>query len=97
MSCSSEKKQMETVRELAVKDIITQLQLPEGTKFNDANVIVSEKASDIEELGATYLVKVTIKSQDNQGTEILKNYTLEYAKIGESGLSPSDYELISFD
>lgn len=88
---------METIRELAVKGIITQLQLPEGTKFNDANIIVSEKVSDIEELGATYVVKVTIKSQDKQENEILKNYILEYAKIGEIGLSPLDYELISFD
>ena len=97
LACSTEKRQMETVRDLAVKDIITQLQLPEGTKFNDANLIVTEKASAIEEMAATYVVKVAIKSQDEHGIEIVKNHILEYVKIGKSGLSPTDYELISFD
>ena len=96
-ACSTEKEQMETVRNLAVKDMIIQLQLPEGTKFNDEDIVVSEPVSDIEELGAIYVVNVTIKSQDASGAYVLKTHKLEYVKIGKGGLDPSDYELKSFD
>ena len=88
---------METVRKLAVKDMIIQLKLPEGTKFNTEDIVVSEPVTDIEELGAIYVVKVTIKSQDANGDFVFTTHTLEYVKIGEGGLDPSDYELKSFD
>ena len=97
VGCSTEKEQMETVRQLAMKDMIIQLQLPEGTKFNTEDIVVSEPVSDIEELGAIYVVNVTIKSQDATGAFVLKTHKLEYVKIGEGGLDPSDYELKSFD
>jgi hypothetical protein len=97
IACSSEKEQMETIRNLAVNDIKIQLQLPEGTKFNTQDIIVSEPISDVEELGEIFIVKFAIKSQDTDGNIVLKNHTLEYVKIGEGGLDPSDYELKSFD
>ena len=88
---------METVRNLAVKDMIIQLQLPEGTKFNDKDIVVSEPVSDLEELGAIYVVNVSIKSQDASGAFVLNTHKLEYVKIGKGGLDSSDYELKSFD
>ena len=42
-------------------------------------------------------MKFAIKSQDTDGNIVLKNHTLEYVKIGEGGIDPSDYELKSFD
>ena len=97
IACSSEKEQMETIRNLAINDIKIQLQLPEGTKFKTEDIIVSEAIRDAEELGDIFVVTFAIKYQDTDGNIVLKNHTLEYVKIGEGGLEPSDYELKSFD
>lgn len=97
VSCSTEGKQEEVVRELAKKDAIEKLQLPEGTKFSDENVEVKETTTEEASLGVTYLIKITIKSQDSEGNEVVKTHTMNYKKIGEGGLSPQDYELISFE
>lgn len=95
VACSTETKQLEVVRELAKKDAIEKLQLPDGTKFSNENFELS-KSGD-ESIGNTYLVKVTVKSQDRDGNEILKTHTLTYEKIKEGGLSPEDYRLLSFE
>jgi len=95
VSCATENKQETVVRELAKKDAIEKLQLPEGTKFIDENIELAETGEDY--IGAIYIVKVTVKSQDREGNEILKTYTLKYKKIGEDGLLPKDYELTSFE
>jgi hypothetical protein len=97
IACSTEKEQLETLRILAKNDVITQLDLPEGTKFNDTDIVVDKQASDLEDIAMVYVVKVTIKSQDQNGNEVLKTHTLKYQKIGEGGLDPNDYELTSFD
>jgi len=97
VSCSTDNKQQQVVRELAKKDAIEKLQLPEGTKFNDENIEVIETENGDGILGFTYLIKITVKSQDRDGNEVLKKHTLNYKKIGEGGLSPADYELISFE
>ncbi len=97
VSCSTENKQEEVVRELAKKDIVEKLQLPEGTKFNDENIEVKETSTGEASLGVTYLIKITIKSQDREGNEVVKTYTMNYKKTGEGGLAPEDYELISFE
>ena len=97
IACSSEEEQMETIRNLAVNDIKIQLHLPGGTKFNSEDIIVSKPISDAEELGEIFKVNFAVKSQDADGNIVLKNHTLEYVKIGEDGLDPSDYELKSFD
>jgi hypothetical protein len=97
IGCSTEKEQMETVRELAKKDIINYLQLPEGTLFTEKDITVSEKTNGIEGIGATFVVKVAVVSQDANGNKNSVTHILEYVKIGEGGLSQSDYELQSFD
>lgn len=97
VSCSTEKKQEEVVRELAKKDLIEKLQLPEGTKFSNEDVELKETSTGEASLGVTYLVKITVKSQDRDGNEIVKIYTMNYKKIGEEGLAPEDYELTSFE
>ncbi|MCG2419850.1 hypothetical protein K8089_12535 [Aequorivita sp. F47161] len=96
-SCSTENKQEEVIRELAKKDAIEKLQLPEGTKFSDENIDVTETETGEGSIGVTYLVKVTIKSQDRDGNEIVKTHTFNYKKVGEGGLAPQDYELTSFE
>ena len=97
LSCATENKQEEVVRELAKKDAIEKLQLPEGTKFSDENIEVTETKTEDGSLGVTYLVKVTIKSQDREGNEVVKTHTFNYKKIGESGSNDTDYELTSFE
>ena len=97
VSCSTENKQQDVVRELAKKDAIEKLQLPEGTTFKNENVEVIESETGEASIGVSYLVKITIKSQDREGTEIVKTYTMTYKKTGEGGLAPEDYELISFE
>ena len=97
VSCSTEGKQEEVVRELAKKDAIEKLQLPEGTMFNNENIEITESESSEAFKEISYLVNVTVKSQDTEGNEIIKTHTFNYKKIGEGGLSPADYELISFE
>ena len=60
LSCATENKQEDVVRELAKKDAIEKLQLPEGTKFSDENIEVTEAKTESGTLGVTYLVKITI-------------------------------------
>jgi hypothetical protein len=96
-SCSTDGKQIETLRDRAKTDIITQLQLPEGTAFNDEHIEIRKDESDVAGIDAVFTVLVTVKSQDRDGKEINKTYTLEYEKVGEGGLDPKDYELKSFN
>ncbi|MCW8981035.1 hypothetical protein [Altibacter sp.] len=96
VGCSSEKQQMETLRTLAIQDLSTQLQLPEGTVFHKETIEISE-AKDVAEIEARYIVTCTIQSQSADGNEETRIYTLTYQKIGEGGLDPADYELISFE
>jgi uncharacterized protein YcfL len=96
VACSTENKQEQVVRELAKKDLVEKLQLPEGTKFNDENIEVTETSTGEASIGVTYLIKITVKSQDRDGNEVVKTHTMNYKKIGEGGLAPEDYELTSF-
>lgn len=97
VSCATEGKQEDVVRELSKKDAIEKLQLPEGTSFNNENIEVTETEAGEGSIGVSYLVKITIKSQDREGNEIVKVHTMNYKKTGEGGLSPDDYELVSFE
>lgn len=97
VACSTEKNQEEVVRELAKKDVIEKLQLPEGTKFTDENIEVIETETGEGSLGVSYLVKITVTSQDREGNEVVKTHTFNYKKTGEGGLSEQDYELVSFE
>ncbi len=97
VSCSTENKQEEVVRELAKKDLVEKLQLPEGTKFSDENIEVKETGKGEASLGVTYLIKITVKSQDSEGNKMVKTHTMNYKKTREGGLAPEDYELISFE
>ncbi len=97
VSCSTEKKQEDVVRELAKKDLVEKLQLPEGTVFSNENIEVKENSKGNGTLGVTYLIKITVKSQDKDGNEIVKTHTMNYKKVGEGGLALEDYELVSFE
>lgn len=97
VGCNTEKDQEQVVRDLAKKDVIEKLQLPEGTKFSDENIEVTETEVGEGSLGVGYLVKITVKSQDREGNEVVKTYTFNYKKTGEGGLSEQDYELVSFE
>lgn len=96
-SCSSEKKQMEIIRDMAQNDVQRLLELPEGTLFENKQIKISKSPNDEEDFGTTYVVKVRIHSEDKDGNMNIKTHILEYTKIGETGLSPDDYELKSFD
>lgn len=82
LGCSTEKEQLETLREVAKQDLIIQLQLPEGTVFNDEDLVITPNATALEKIGMIYVVKATIRSQDANGNEILKSHTLKYQKLG---------------
>lgn len=67
VSCATENKNDEVVRDLAKKNIIEKLELPEGTKFNNEDIEVTETQAAEGSLGVIYIVKVTVKSQDEMG------------------------------
>jgi len=81
------------VRDLAKKDIMEKLSLPEGTQFNDEDFVVTPITSEDEKLDTSYLVKVTVKSQDREGNDVIKTHTLLYEKRGENS---KEYELATF-
>lgn len=97
VSCANENKGEEVVRDLAKKDIIEKLELPNGTKFHDEGIEVTETQASEGSLGIIYIVKVTIKSQDRDGNEIEKTHIMNYKKVGNGNQSANDYELISFE
>lgn len=96
-SCATENNQENVIRELAKKDAIEKLELPEGTKFNNENIEVTETDVEDGSIGVNYLVKITIKSQDRDGNEIIKTHTFKYNRKDGKGDSPKDYEFISFE
>ncbi|WP_310992153.1 hypothetical protein [Aequorivita marina] len=97
VSCASENKNDALVRELAKKDIIEKLDLPEGTSFNNENIEVTETEAKEGSLGLIYIVKITIKSQDRAGNAVTKTHVMNYKKTDDSGSTSKDYELISFE
>lgn len=97
MACSTESQQMKTVRQRAMKDLEVALGLPEGTKFSKGAISVHEEVPDVSEIGAEYLVKITVNASNTSGDEVANTYMLRYRKVREGGLDPNDYELISFE
>lgn len=97
VSCGTDKKNDEVVRELAKKDIIEKLELPEGTQFDNKDVEVTESQAPEGSIGVIYIVKITIKSQDRDGNEVIKTHTMNYKKVNEGSSSEKDYELVSFE
>lgn len=98
VACSSNAtKDEETVRERAKKDIIEKLQLPEGTTFNDESIEVATKPENAEGPEVVYIVKVTVKSEDQSGNEIVKIHTMQYKKREDAKAAKDRFELISFE
>lgn len=91
-ACASDKKDTETVRDMAVQEVKKQMNLPEGTTFNNENIEVTEETSDAEGIETIYVVKISIKSQDQDGNEMVKTNTLRYEKADDD-----TYKLASFD
>lgn len=92
VACAGDKSESDTVRNMAVEEVKSKLNLPEGTTFNNENIEVTEKTSDTEGVETIYMVKVSIKSQDQNGNEVIKTHTLEYEK-GDG----DTYKLVSFN
>lgn len=97
LSCSTEKNQLETLRELAKKDFIEKLDLPKETNIKSEEIEIAREGNDLENLGAVYVVTFTLKSQNSAGDIKIEKHTLKYIKIKEGGLAPQDYELQSFE
>lgn len=97
VSCATDNKNDEAIRDLAKKDVMEKLDLPEGTKFSNEDIDVTETKAAEGSLGVVYIVKITIKSQNRNGKEIIKTHILNYKKTGNTDSSEKDYELISFE
>ena len=100
VACSSDKKSdTETIREQAKKDAIEKFELPEGTQFNDVEVTTNPENG--EGPNVEYIVKVTIKSQDQSGKEILKVHKMHYKKkeaaVDAAEAAAAQYELTHFE
>lgn len=97
ISCATDTKNDEVIRDLAKKDAIEKLDLPDGTKFSNEDIEVTENQAAEGSLGVIYIVKITIKSQDRDGKEIIKTHIMNYKKTGNGSSAEKDYELISFE
>jgi len=91
-SCADEKKDMDSIRKMAKEDAIEKLGLPEGTKFDESTMEISETES-IEGATKTYIVKVNVKSQNAAGEEMIESHTMTYKKPEGA----KEYELQSFE
>lgn len=67
ISYTSEEKKLEAIKNMTLTDITNLLQLPEGTKFNEETIKITEKVSEIEGIGTTSVVKIRFLSQDSRG------------------------------
>ena len=93
---SNEFKDEELLRETARQDIIERLELPEGTEFKDESIEVSEGVKNEDGANVKYIVKVTIKSQNQEGTEIIKSHIMHYMKRADAEAAKNHFELLSF-
>ncbi len=90
-ACASDKEDTRTVRDMAIQEVKSELNLPDGTTFNNENIEVTEEPSDTEGVETVYVVKISIKSQDKAGNEMVKTHTLRYEKAEND-----TYKLASF-
>lgn len=98
VACASDNKtDHETVREQAKKDVIEKLDLPEGTKFSDDSVEVTTEPEDGEGSNVEYIVKITVKSQDQNGKEIVKIHRMHYQKRADAEAAKDRFELTFFE
>lgn len=87
----------EKVREVAKTDIIKKLDLPEGTKFTDESIEVSQNPEVADGPNVEYIVKVTVKSENEAGEENVKVYKMHYKKLADAEAAKDQFELISFE
>lgn len=98
VACSTDNKpDRDTVREQAKKDVIEKLQLPEGTKFTDDSVEITTDPEDGEGPNVEYIVKITVKSQDQTGKEITKIHKMHYKKRADAEAAKDKFELTFFE
>lgn len=98
VACSSDtKSDQDTVREQAKKDIIEKLQLPEGTEFTDESVELTTDPVDGEGLDVEYIVKISVKSQDQAGNEIVKIHKMHYKRKADAEAAKDRFELTFFE
>ena len=97
VACTSKGSDEEQLREMARKDIIEKLELPEGTEFTDQSIEVN-KNSEIEDgPNVEWIVKVTVKSGNREGEEIIKTHIMHYKKRADAEAAKDRFELISFE
>ncbi len=98
VACSSDtKSDHDTVRELAKKDIIEKLDLPKGTEFSDESVELTTNPADGDGPNVEYIVKVTVKSQDQSGSEVVKVHKMHYKKKAAAEAAKDQFELTFFE
>lgn len=98
VACSSDtKSDRDTVREQAKKDVIEKLQLPEGTIFTDDSVEVTTDPEDGIGPNVEYIVKITVKSQDQTGKEIIEIHKMHYKKLADAEAAADKFELTLFE
>lgn len=87
----------EKVREVAKTDIVKELNLPEGTKFTDESIEITRNPEVVDGPNVEYIVKVTVKSENEAGDEIVKVYKMHYKKIADAEAAKDQFELTSFE
>lgn len=101
VACNSnnEKYDEGDLRETAKKDIMEKMDLPEGTKFDEKDMEVSTNPENGEGPNVEYIVKVTIKSQNEDGKEMVETHKMHYKKRenAEAKAEKERYELTSFE
>jgi|GEM_PF-849026 len=87
----------ESLREQAKQDAIEKLQLPEGTKFTDESVEITTDPENGEGPNVVYIVKVTVKSQDESGKEIVKVHRMRYKRLADAEAAKDRFEMTEFE
>jgi hypothetical protein len=96
-ACSNKATDEDSLRETARKDIIEKLELPEGTKFTDETMEVSSIPENADGPNVEYIVKVTVKSQNREGEEIIKIHTMRYKKRKDAEDAKDRFELTTIE
>jgi|SRR5690554_5712217 len=98
VACATDKGSDEdTVRDQAKRDIVDKLELPDGTKFTDESVEVTTNPENGDGPDVEYIVKITVKSQDQTGKEIIEVHRMHYKKRADAEAAKDRFELTYFE
>lgn len=95
LACSPNKTSDDkALREQAKNDIIQEFKLPQETTFDENSIEITSDPERIERPNVDYIVSIKVKSEDQDGNEIVKTHRIHYLKVTDAVTSENKFEVI---